>query len=74
MATFPIIEKLGGRAAMPKVLRRQGLRPKTVDAVRMWVARGQIPGEAQRALMREADNRSIPYTADDFELIEKAAA
>jgi hypothetical protein len=71
MSEFPIIHKLGGRDAAVTALREQGLR-RGLDALRMWVARGGIPGDAQRALMRAAERRGIAYTAADFEVPEEA--
>jgi predicted DNA-binding protein len=59
---FPIIEKLGGREAVAKLLAGK-VKP---NAVRMWHARGRIPSEAQVALMEAADRESIRYTATDF--------
>jgi predicted DNA-binding protein len=59
---FPIIEKLGGREAVAKLLAGK----VKADAVRMWHARGRIPSAAQLALMEAADRRSIRYTATDF--------
>jgi predicted DNA-binding protein len=59
---FPIIEKLGGREAVAKLLAGK----VKADAVRMWHARGRIPSDAQLALMDAADRRSIRYTATDF--------
>lgn len=70
MLTFPIIEKLGGREAVFGALTRQPDGPKTIDALRMWAARGSIPGGAQRALMTEAESRGIAYTASDFEVVD----
>ena len=71
MQTFPIIEKLGGRDAVFGLLRdRPGVKVKTSDTIRMWIQRGSIPGPAQRALMAAADQRQVPYSAQDFVLLE----
>jgi RHH-type transcriptional regulator, rel operon repressor / antitoxin RelB len=59
---FPIIEKLGGRDAVAKLLAGK----VKANAVRMWHARGRIPSDAQLVLMEAADRRSIRYTASDF--------
>lgn len=66
---FPIIEKLGGEAAVFEHLRDCGL-VRTKDALRMWRAaeRGVIPGDAARELMRWAEERVIEYAASDFDL------
>lgn len=65
MSDFPIIPKLGGDEAVLHVLARR-YRKIGPDAIRMWRARGNMPGEAQRCLMDEAEKRKIPYTAKDF--------
>ena len=59
---FPIVEKLGGREAVAKLLAGK-VKP---NAVRMWHARGRIPSDAQLVLMEAADRESIRYTATDF--------
>ena len=66
MQTYPIIEKLGGRERVFAMLSDGEDGQKTLDAIRMWVQRGSIPGAAQRRLMEEADRQGVEYTADDF--------
>lgn len=68
--TFPIIERLGGREAALTKLKAAGHKIETVHAIRMWIARGSIPGDAQRLLMAECDRDGLTYTAADFELAE----
>lgn len=70
MKNFPIIVALGGDEAALEVLDRRGGKARSVHALRMWRARGGIPGEAQRHLMAEADMRGIRYQAADFVLKE----
>lgn len=60
MSTFPILTKLGGRDAVVAAL---GL---TRDQVRMWEARSRIPGDAQVALMRMAEQNGVEFSAADF--------
>ncbi len=75
MSDFPIIDKLGGRQAVFEYLRKQAPDEiKTVDALRMWSSRGQIPGWAQPLLMAAADDARIRYTAADFQLPEPEPA
>lgn len=69
MQTFPIIEKLGGREKVFELLKSAELI-KTIDAIRMWIQRGTIPGNAQRELMAEADRRMLGYDASDFAVSE----
>jgi RHH-type transcriptional regulator, rel operon repressor / antitoxin RelB len=59
---FPIIEKLGGREAVARLLAGK----VKSNAVRMWHARGRIPSDAQLALMEAADRENIRYSATDF--------
>ena len=66
MMDFPIIEKLGGRVAVFDALHSRNGHPATVDALRMWRARGQIPGDATRDLMALAEELGIRYSASDF--------
>lgn len=68
--TFPIVEKLGGRQATFEKLKATGHKIETVHAIRMWIARGQIAGDAQRLLMAECDRTGVPYTAADFEVVD----
>lgn len=74
MADFPIIAKLGGAQAVFDRLKERKL-VRTMDALRMWraPARGVIPGDAARELMRWADEQGVPYTAADFALSDEAA-
>lgn len=50
MKTFPIIEKLGGRAAVAEQLSSDD-RLVSRDAIRMWSARGRIPGHAVKRML-----------------------
>jgi len=70
--TFPIVQKLGGRQAVFERLQKAGRKIETVHAIRMWIARGKIPGDAQRLLMAECEQAEIPYSAADFLLTEVA--
>ena len=67
MSEFPIITKLGGREVVFEKLRAGG-GPTTKDAIRMWSARGTIPGDACRELMALVDADDIEYSAADFQL------
>ena len=73
MRDFPIIEKLGGRETVFRQLQSRGGRPQTVDTLRMWCARGQIPGDFSRALMTLAEETGVTYEASDFALPRDAA-
>jgi hypothetical protein len=73
MRTFQIIHKLGGVGPVFERLQALGLI-KTRDALRMWRSRGAIPGDAQVALMRLAEEAGVAYTADDFILPTAEAA
>ena len=68
--TFPIVSKLGGPEAALRKLGSRGHVLRTKDAIRMWLVRGRIPGDAAVALMRIAETENIPYSADDFSLTE----
>jgi hypothetical protein len=72
MSDFPIIDKLGGRDAVFPHLQSKGLI-KTPDAMRMWVARGVIPGDAVREIVALAGKKRVRVTADDLRLPEEAA-
>ena len=74
MDRFPIIDKLGGREVVFTKLKARGYKIKSTDTIRMWSPRGNIPGDATRHLMAEADDNEIEYTAKDFEPVETAAA
>jgi hypothetical protein len=65
---FPIIGKLGGRETVTGKLRKRGHKIGR-DALRMWTARGSIPGDATRLLMQIADDERVPYSAADFDLV-----
>lgn len=67
-ATFGIFEKLGGLEGAFAKLRAAGRSPKTADALRMWRARGQIPGDWAVALMEVCEGEGIPYSSADFRL------
>lgn len=69
---FPIIRKLGGRFRVVPLLKEQG-HEISEDGVRMWAARGSIPGGAARILMKIADYKSVAYDARDFELGDEPA-
>lgn len=73
MSTFPIIAKLGGRDAVSLALTAAGT-PTTRDQVRMWEARGRIPGDSQVALMRLAEKNKIKFSAADFDSRRRRAA
>lgn len=66
MSAFSIIAKLGGRELLSETLTTAGTST-TRDQVRMWEARGRIPGDAQVAIMRLAEQRGIEFSAVDFE-------
>lgn len=69
MWTFPIIEKLGGRAAVAALVRRtrDGKSSKiTNDTVRMWIARNSIPGYAVRQMIGEAERKGLAISETDF--------
>lgn len=69
MKSFGIVEKLGGRAKVVKVLALAD-QEITLDGVRMWSKRGQIPGAAVRILMAEAERRRMRIRSTDLILIE----
>lgn len=69
MKTFRIIEKLGGRQRVVTLLSEAG-RTISVDGVRMWSKRGQIPGAALQVLMAAAERKRIKVTAADLSLID----
>lgn len=69
MKTFGIIEKLGGRQRVAALLCEAG-RAITVDGVRMWSKRGQVPGAALQVLMAVAERKRIKVTAADLSLID----
>lgn len=73
MVSFPVIEKLGGRDEVFELLKQAGYPIRTVDAVRMWGARGTIPGDAARLLMEACDQRRIAYQAPDFKAVSEVA-
>jgi len=63
---FPIVSKLGGRERVFNRLVAAGLRIRTVHAMRMWVRRGSIPGDAQNLMMQIAETDGVEYKASDF--------
>jgi hypothetical protein len=66
---FPIIEKLGGRKAALEALNKRlplARGPRTEYAIIKWVSNQQIPIRCRWALEREADERGIEWTPDDF--------
>lgn len=65
MKTFGIIENLGGRAVVADLLDKHG-HTVTVDAVRMWSKREQIPGAPLRILIETAEKRRIKVKASDL--------
>lgn len=71
---FPIIEKLGGREAAVAKLRAAGISRATLDAARMWLARGSMPGWAIKGLMLAAEAEGIGYSSADFTAPASAAA
>lgn len=71
MKTFPIIEKLGGRKAVAEIVSGGHCRPVSADAVRMWSARGRIPGYAIRLMMEHAERRKIAIAASDLQPSKK---
>lgn len=73
MSTFRIIQKLGGRKSAFEKIKAQGF-DRSLDALRMWHARGRIPSDAITFLMKAADGEGVPYTAADFELANEEAA
>lgn len=73
MSTFRIIEKLGGRETAFLKIKARGFG-KSLDALRMWVVRRRIPGDAITLLMAAADDESVAYDASDFHLSEEEAA
>jgi hypothetical protein len=66
MDAFPIIDKLGGREAVLEALQRGGSNIRSIHAIRMWSARGSIPGDAVAILMAEAERLGIKYSSVDF--------
>lgn len=66
-AEFPIIRKLGGRQAVTEKLHARG-HDIGFHALRMWVNRGTIPGDAVPHLMAIAEAERVDYGAKDFEL------
>jgi hypothetical protein len=68
--TFPIIRKLGSAQT---VLRKMGQRGHTIsrDCMRMWGARGTIPGDATRTLMQIAEEERLEFSAADFMPVAK---
>ena len=64
MRTFPIVEKLGGRAAVAK------MRGVSVHAIRMWAQRRRIPGDDLAALILAVEKAGIPFEARDLRVIE----
>ncbi|PWC57815.1 hypothetical protein TSH7_25035 [Azospirillum sp. TSH7] len=65
MTTFPIIEKLGGRKAAHEKLRSRGY-DHTIHAIRMWEARGSMPGDAVVMLLGIAEDEGTPAQSSDF--------
>ena len=65
MTTFPIIEKLGGRDAAYGKLQARGFS-HSIHALRMWVKRGGIPGDAVVKLMEIAEADGVEVCAKDF--------
>ena len=66
MTDFPIINKLGGRNAAFVKLGEAGDKRDTVGALRMWVSRGVIPGDAVVTLMEIAEAEDVSFASDDF--------
>jgi hypothetical protein len=66
---FPIIEKLGGRQAALEALNKRlpiGRGPRTEYAIIKWGTNKEIPIRCRWALEREAEDRGIEWTPDDF--------
>ncbi len=74
MGDFPIIIKLGGREAVFQSLSSHGCAPKSLDTMRMWTARGRLPGDWQTELMLLAEAANIEYTSSDFFITEPQEA
>ncbi len=72
MEPFPIIAKLGGRAAVFEKLRAFGFAG-TIHALRMWNGRRSIPGDAIVLLLRIAETDGVATCADDFLPLAEAA-
>lgn len=70
---FPIIGRLGGREKVAAELARLGHKIG-VDAIRMWQARGTIPGDAVPLLMHIAEAKGVKYAASDFALADGSEA
>ena len=66
---FPIVIKLGGRESVTEKLRRRG-HELGDDALRMWVTRGRIPGDALPMLMEIAEAERVAYCSQDFVLVD----
>lgn len=62
---FPIIDKLGGRENVQRALAERGVA-KSKDAIRMWSARGTIPGKAVVVLHTIALERGLTVEPSDF--------
>lgn len=74
MQTIPIIDKLGGRAAVAEGLKRTHTGRSSVvtpKAIGMWVSRGAIPGYAVIQLMTLAKEKRLAVSASDFERTAK---
>ena len=74
MADFKIVERLGGRQAVFDRLKAAGHDLKSTNALRMWLVRGSIPGDAQVLLMRFAAADGLAFGANDFTLLDDPGA
>lgn len=68
---FPIFEKLGGKDATLKLLRRDARKPTSEQwptdwAVQKWSQAGVLPGVVVIRLLRIAERRGVPVTYSDF--------
>lgn len=67
---FPIVEKLGGRKATLDALNKRLPRdrgPRTEYAIIKWWTNREIPIRCRWALEREAEERGIKFSQNDFE-------
>lgn len=74
---FPIVEKLGGRKATLEALNKRlplGRGPRTEYAIIKWWTNREIPIRCRWALEREAEERGIDFSQDDFTASKKEPA
>lgn len=68
---FPIVDGLGGWAAVDRILLGRGVQFSR-EAKKKWVSRQKrLPRDVALALACEANARGIPFTFTDFEVAPK---